>query len=169
MINWNTRIHDLQELILKGAATSPGRLTDILQVGVAPIPCQAGHAQRYSNIGSFAWGVNRFAVTSPAVIRNAKRFISLVADERFQLQAAETLGQVPALKSALAKVVNREVLRVYHDAFAAPDMVLQPRPHSRRINNTLEKYLLEAVYGRRKPQEAVATAVRELTGTEDLD
>ena len=163
MINWNTRLQDLKELILKGEGKAPGRLTAMDQIGVTPIPCRAGHPHRYSNIGSFGWGVNRFAVTHPRVIDLAKKFISLVADEQFQVLAAETLGQVPSLKSALAKVTNKEVLQVYRDAFASSDMVLRPRPQSRRINNVLEKYLGDVLYGQRSPQDAVAAAVKELT------
>ena len=49
-------------------------------------------------------------MTDPEVIAEAKRFIELVADEQFQILAAETLGQVPSLKRALEKVTNKEVL-----------------------------------------------------------
>jgi ABC-type glycerol-3-phosphate transport system substrate-binding protein len=161
MINWNTRMKDLHDLIVKGEGPA-GRLTHISQVGVAPIPSQAGHSHRYSNIGSFGWAVNRFAVTDPTVIENAKHFIHLVADEQFQLLAAETLGQVPSLKGALEKVTNKEVLQVYHDTFAQKDMVIRPRPHSRRINSVLEKYLEEALYGRLTPEAALDGAIGEL-------
>ncbi len=162
MINWNTRLQDLKEMILKGEGNGPGRLTDMSQIGVAPIPCRAGQAHRYANVGSFAWGVNRFAVTDPLVIDKAKKFISLVADEQFQVLAAETLGQVPALKSALKKVTNKEVLQVYQETFASADMVLWPRPSSRRVNNVLEKYLVEALYGQRSPEAALEAAVNDL-------
>jgi multiple sugar transport system substrate-binding protein len=161
MINWNTRMKDLRDLIAKGQGR-PGSLTNISQVGVTPIPAQAGHAHRYSNLGSFGWAINRFAVTDPAVIEHAKNFIRLVTDEQFQLLAAETMGQVPSLKRALEKVTNPEVLQVYRWTFAQKDMVIRPRPHSRRINNVLEKYLQEALYGRLTPAAALTAAMAEL-------
>ena len=162
MINWSTRMKDLSDLIAKGPGQPPGSLTSIGQVGVAPIPSQAGHPHRYSNMGSFGWAVNRFAVTDPVVIEHAKQFIEVVADEQFQLLAAETMGQVPSLKRALDKVTNKEVLQVYNDTFAQKDMILRPRPHSRRINNVLEKVLDEVLYGRQTPEAALAWAITEL-------
>jgi len=162
MINWNTRMKDLHDLIAKGQGQPPNSLTSISQVGVAPIPAQAGQPHRYANLGSFGWAVNRFSVTDPEVIENAKRFIEVVADEQFQLLAAETLGQVPSLKRALEKVANQEVLQVYRDTFAQEDMVIRPRPHSRRINTILEKYLQEALYGRLTPEAALERALGEI-------
>jgi multiple sugar transport system substrate-binding protein len=161
MINWNTRLKDLHDLIAKGQGPS-GSLTSARQVGVAPIPAQAGHPHRYSNLGSFGWAVNRFAVTDPAVIEHAKNFIQVVAGEQFQLLAAETMGQVPSLKRVLEKVTNQEVLQVYRWTFAQKDMVIRARPHSRRINNVLEKYLGEALYGKSSAETALAGALGEL-------
>ena len=162
MINWSTRMKDLSDLIAKGQAQGPGSLTSVSQVGVVPIPAQAGHPHRYSNIGAFGWAVNRFSVTDPVVIEHAKKFIGVVAGEQFQLLAAETMGQVPSLIRALEKVTNQEVLQVYHDTFAQKDMVMRPRPHSRRINNVLEKALDEALYGRQTPEAVLAGAIAEL-------
>ena len=162
MINWNTRMRDLRDLIAKGQGRVPASLTNMNQVWVSPIPAQAGHPHRYSNIGSFGWAVNRFAVTDPAVIAHAKSFIELVSDEQFQILAAEILGQVPSLKRALEKVTNQEVVQVYRWTFGQEDMVIRPRPHSRRINSVLEKYLLEALYGRLTPEAAVAGSLAEL-------
>jgi multiple sugar transport system substrate-binding protein len=167
MINWNTRMKDLGDLIAKGQP--PGSLTSFSQVGVAPIPAQAGHPYRYSNIGSFGWSVNRFAVTDPVVIKHAKQFIEVVGDEQFQLLAAETMGQVPSLIRALKKVTNKEVLQVYNDTFAQKDMVLRPRPHSRRINNVLEKVLEEALNGRQTPEAALAWGLAELRKDQTAD
>jgi multiple sugar transport system substrate-binding protein len=161
MINWNTRMKDLNDLIVKEQGP-PGRLTNISQVGVAPIPAQAGQPHRYANLGSFGWAINRFAVTDPEVIAHAKGFIELVSDEQFQILAAETLGQVPSLKRALEKVTNQEVVQVYQGTFGQKDMVIRPRPHSRRINNVLEKYLQEALSGRMTPEAALAGAIQEL-------
>jgi multiple sugar transport system substrate-binding protein len=161
MINWSTRMKDLGDLIAKGSG-QPGSLTSFSQVGVAPIPAQAGHPHRYSNIGSFGWAVNRFSVNDPVVIEHAKQFIGVVAGEQFQLLAAETMGQVPSLIRALKKVTNKEVLQVYNDTFGQKDMVMRPRPHSRRINNVLEKVLAEALYGRQTPEAALAWAIAEL-------
>jgi multiple sugar transport system substrate-binding protein len=162
MINWSTRMKDLSDLIAKGQAHPPGSLASIGQVGVAPIPAQAKHPHRYSNIGSFGWAVNRFSVTDPEVIEFAKKFIGVVADEQFQLLAAETMGQVPSLIRALKKVTNKEVLQVYHDTFAQKDMVMRPRPHSRRINNVLGKVVDETLSGRQTPEAALAWAIAEL-------
>jgi len=39
---------------------------------------------------------------------------------------------------------------------------MRPRPHSRRINNVLEKVLDEALYGRQTPEAALAGAIAEL-------
>ena len=164
MINWNTRLQDLRGMITQGASARPGCLTDMDQVGVLPIPCQQGQKLRYSNIGSFGWGVNRYTVTPERewIVERAKAFIQLVMEERFQLLAAEKLGQVPALEDALDKVKNKEVLKVYHSAFKVPDMRLKPRPYSRRLNNVLEKHLVKVLYGQRTPEEAVQAALREL-------
>jgi multiple sugar transport system substrate-binding protein len=169
MINWSTRMKDLSDLIAKGQGQPPGSLTSVSQVGVAPIPAQAGHPHRYSNIGSFGWAVNRFSVTDPVVIEHAKQFIGMVADEQFQLLAAETMGQVPSLIRALEKVTNKEVLQVYNDTFAQKDMVMRPRPHSRRINNVLEKVMDEALYGRQTPEAALAGAITDLKKDQTLD
>jgi multiple sugar transport system substrate-binding protein len=167
MINWSTRMKDLSDLIAKGQP--PGSLTSVSQVGVAPIPAQAGHPHRYSNIGSFGWAVNRFSVTDPAVIAHAKKFIGLVADEQFQLLAAETMGQVPSLIRVLEKVTNKEVLQIYHDTFGQKDMVMRPRPHSRRINTVLEKVMDEALYGRQTPEAALARAIADLKKDQTSD
>ena len=169
MVNWSTRMKDLSDLIAKGQGVPQGSLANIGQVGVAPIPSQAGHPHRYSNIGSFGWAVNRFSVTDPAVIEHAKQFIGLVADEQFQLLAAETMGQVPSLIRALEKVTNKEVLQVYQDTFAQKDMVMRPRPHSRRINNVLEKVMNEALFGRQTPEAALAAGIAELKKDQTLD
>ena len=165
MINWNTRITDLREMI-RTQEGGGGALRDLSQVGVAPIPCRAGHAHRYSNIGSFGWAVNRFAVTHPRVIEEVQRFMGLVAEEHFQLLAAEHFGQVPALRRALKKVTNKEVLQVYQDAFAVPDMVLKPRPFSRRLNNILEKHLVGCLFGEQTPEEALQRAIQEYKTSE---
>jgi multiple sugar transport system substrate-binding protein len=169
MINWSTRMKDLNDLIAKGQGQPPGSLTNFSQVGVAPIPAKAGHPHRYSNIGSFGWAVNRFSVTDPVVIEHAKQFIGLVADEQFQLLAAETMGQVPSLIRVLEKVTNKEVLQVYNDTFAQKDMVMRPRPHSRRINNVLEKALDAALYGRQTPEAALAGAIADLKKDQTSD
>lgn len=162
MINWNTRMKDLTDLIAKGHGQLSGSLTNINQVWISPIPAHTGQPHRYTNIGSFGWAINRFAVTDPTVIANARGFIELVSDEQFQILAAETLGQVPSLKRALEKVTNQEVVQVYKWTFGQKDMVIRARPHNRRINNTLEKYLQEALYGLKTPEAALDSALAEL-------
>jgi len=162
MINWNTRMKDLTDLIAQSKGQAAGNLTDIRQVWISPIPARTGQPHRYTNIGSFGWAVNRFSVTDPTVIANARSFIELVSDEQFQILAAETLGQIPSLKSALDKVTDRDVGRVYKWTFGQKDMVIRARPHNRRINNTLEKFLQEALYGLRSPESALDGALAEL-------
>jgi ABC-type glycerol-3-phosphate transport system substrate-binding protein len=162
MINWDTRLHQLREMIKQEVKKTPGHIHDTDQIDVAPIPCQAGQSLRYSNLGSYAWAINRFAVTSPRVIAAARDFLSLVADRKVQILAAEKFGKVPARRSALNEVTNKEVLKIYHGAFALADMSLETMPLNRRINNTLEKYFTEVIYGRRSPEDAVQNALLEL-------
>jgi ABC-type glycerol-3-phosphate transport system substrate-binding protein len=162
MINWNTRLHDLQVMLDSPEWQGRAAIKTTSQVGVAPIPSQRGHPKRYSNIGSFGWSINRFAVRHFSVMENAKKFINLVNSDRFQVLRAETLGEIPALQSALAQVKNQEVLRVYDNIFSSPEVLLQPRPKSRRLNNILDKNLLAALYGRTTPSEAIQAAANEL-------
>jgi multiple sugar transport system substrate-binding protein len=168
MINWNTRTYNLRSLIKKCLGSSGSCLTDFNQVGVAPIPCKQGHQHRYSNIGSFGWGVNRFSVGPERfwVIDQAREFIKLVTHKRFQVLNAELYDQVPSLQQALAEVKNRklnpEVLKVYDNAFGVEDMRLRPRPYSRHVNNILEKNLVEVLLSERPPAEALDEALKEL-------
>jgi ABC-type glycerol-3-phosphate transport system substrate-binding protein len=170
MINWNTRTYNLRSLIKQCRGGAASCLTDFNQVGVAPIPCRSGHPQRYSNIGSFGWGVNRFSVGPDRlwVIDQAREFIRLVTHKSFQVLNAELYDQVPSLQQALDEVkdrkLNPEVLKVYDNAFNAKDMRLRPRPYSRLVNNTLEKHLVEVLLSERPPAEALDTALKELQG-----
>jgi len=171
MINWNTRTYNLRGLIEESRGTTQGNLTDFNQIGVAPIPCRSGHAQRYSNIGSFGWGVNRFSVGPDRlwVIDRAREFIQLVTHKRFQVLNAEMYDQVPSLRQALEEVkeqkLNPAVMKVYNHAFAEKDMRLRPRPYSRRVNNILEKHLVEVLLSGRPPGEALDAALKELHGS----
>ena len=170
MINWNTRTYNLRSLIKQCREGSGNCLSNFNQVGVAPIPCQQGHPQRYSNIGSFGWGVNRFSVGPDRlwVIDQAREFIRLVTHKSFQVLNAELYDQVPSLQQALDEVkdrkLNPEVLKVYDNAFNAKDMRLRPRPYSRLVNNTLEKHLVEVLLSERPPAEALDAALKELQG-----
>ena len=96
------------------------------------------------------------------MVKGVKQFLHLVVNERFQLQAAATWGEVPSLRRALEKVKNQEVLQVYHDTFAVADMVVRVRPSSRQVNDVLEKYLKEALYGQRNPDGALQGVLQEL-------
>jgi hypothetical protein len=58
---------------------------------------------------------------------------------------------------------------VYHDTFAQKDMMMRPRPYSRRINNVLEKVLEEALYGRQTPEAALAVAIADLKNDQTLE
>jgi ABC-type glycerol-3-phosphate transport system substrate-binding protein len=168
MINWNTRTYNFRHLIKQCLASPNGCLTDFNQIGVAPIPRKKGHAHRYSNIGSFGWGVNRFSVGPDRlwVINRAREFIQLVTHQRFQVLNAEMYDQVPSLRHALAEVreknLNPVVMQVYNQAFAEEDMRLRSRPYSRRVNNVLEKHLVKVLFREVQPEEALLAALKEL-------
>lgn len=162
MINWNTRLHDLKEMLASPEWQGKAGFKSLAQVGVGPIPSQSGRPRKYSNIGSFGWSINRFAVKNFTIMENAKRFINLVSSDRFQVLRAENVGDIPALQSALAQVKNQEVLRVYENIFSSPQVILQPRPRSRILNNILEKNLLNALYGRVAPGAAIQAAADEI-------
>ncbi len=168
MINWNTRTYNFRHLIKQCLASPNGCLTDFNQIGVAPIPRKQGHAHRYSNIGSFGWGVNRFSVGPDRlwVINRAREFIQLVTHQRFQVLNAEMYDQVPSLRDALAEVreknLNPVVMQVYNQAFAEEDMRLRSRPYSRRVNNVLEKHLVRVLFHEVQPEEALLAALKEL-------
>ena len=165
MINWNTRLKDLSAWLSQNEGKGAGSLTDLNQAGVTPIPSQAGQPRRYTNLDSLGWAVNITPATgwnALQVVKGVKQFLQLVASERFQLQAAETWGEVPSLRGALEKVKNREVLEAYNNAFAMADLVLQVRPPRQRVNEVLGKYVEEALYGRQTPEAALQGALQEL-------
>jgi len=169
MINWNTRLHDLQVMLQSPEWEGKSGIKSLADIGMGPIPLQAGHGKHYSNIGSFGWGINRFAVTSFGVMENARKFINLVISDEFQIIRAENSGEIPSLQTALNQVTNPNVLRVYQNIFASPEVVLHPRPKSRRLNNILEKHFLEALYGRVTPAAAIQNAAVELRHIAILD
>jgi ABC-type glycerol-3-phosphate transport system substrate-binding protein len=169
MINWNTRLHDLKVMLNTPEWQGRAAIKSLSQVGVGPIPSQGGRPRKYSNIGSFGWSINRFAVTDYGVMEKAKVFINLVNSDRFQVLRAENAGEIPALQSALAQVKNPDVLRIYDKIFSSPEVVLQPRPKSRKFNNILEKHLLDALYGRTTPHGAIQAAASELRQIPALD
>lgn len=167
MINWNTRLQDLKEMLAQDPP-GPQGLSSLEQIGVAPIPGMHPGA-RYSNIGSFGWGINRFAVTNYPVMVRAKEFLNLVVSDRVQLQLAERYGQVPSLLSALQQVQNPEVKHLYQGVFAAPGVILKARPHSRQINNILEKHLLLALRGQISAAASIQAAVQEIQALNGKD
>lgn len=169
MINWNTRLHDLKVMLASPEWQGRAAIKSVSQVGVGPIPSQIGRSKRYSNIGSFGWSINRFAITNFTVMDNAREFIKLVNSDRSQVLRADNSGEIPASQSALAQVKNQDVLRVYNNIFSSPDVVLQPRPKSRKFNNILERNLLEALYGRTTPSGAIQAAANELRQITSLD
>jgi multiple sugar transport system substrate-binding protein len=174
MINWNTRTYNLRDMIEQCQDPQGGCLNNFDQVGVAPIPSQQGHQQRFSNIGSFGWGVNRFSVTQDRlwVVDQAREFIRLVTDKRFQIENAVKYDQVPSLLEALKEVkklvkeqkVHPKVLEVYENVFAVKNVRLKPRPYSRHVNNVLEKHLVEVLLSERTPAEALQGALQDLQG-----
>jgi len=169
MINWNTRLHDLRLMLADPQWQGRAAFRRPDQIGVAPIPSQSGRPRKYSNIGSFGWAVNRFAVTLPGVKAQAAHFLQWVTSDDVQVLRAETAGEIPASESALAKVQNPDVRRVYAQIFAAPTVVLQPRPHSRRLNEILERHLQNAIFGRQTPAQAIQAAATELKTYADSD
>jgi ABC-type glycerol-3-phosphate transport system substrate-binding protein len=165
VIHANSFMKDLSDLLIQTKGSNTGGITQIGQVGVAPIPSSAGHSRHYTNLDSLGWGVNYFAATAwnaLQVMAGVKQFLQLVVNDQFQLQAAETSGEVPSLRSALKKLQNKEVLRVYNDVFASPDLVFKVKPSSRVFNHILEKHLLEALYGQRTPEEALQAVLHDL-------
>ena len=165
MINWNTRLKDVSDWLGQDNGKGAASITSLSQVGVAPIPSQAGHPRRYTNLDSLGWAVNKVPAkgwNAAQVVKKVKQFLHLVVNKRFQLQAAESWGEVPSLRRALEKVKNPEVLQVYNDTFAVADMVIRVRPSSRQVNDVLEKYLKEALYGQRNPDGALQGVLQEL-------
>lgn len=169
MINWNTRLHDLRQMLASPQWQRQAALKNPDQIGVTPIPSQSGRPRKFTNIGSFGWAVNRFAISKPGVKPKASQFLQLVNSERAQVLRAETAGEIPTLESALQQVRNPDVLRVYQTVFAAPEVVLQPRPASRKFNAILEKHLQDALFGRRTPAAAIQAAAEELKRRAPLD
>jgi ABC-type glycerol-3-phosphate transport system substrate-binding protein len=165
MINWNTRRKDLSVWLDREKEKPSGSITAHTQVGLAPIPSPPGRPKRYTNLDSLGWAVNCFAAKSwnaLQVMERVKMFLGLLVNEEFQLKAAEAWGEVPSLRSAMEKVKNPEVLQVYKDVFAAPDVEIMMRPHSRDVNNTLEKHLREVLYGQQTPEAALQAVLQEL-------
>jgi ABC-type glycerol-3-phosphate transport system substrate-binding protein len=165
VIHLNNFMKDLKDLLHQTQGGNSGEITQIGQVGVAPIPSPAGHSRRYTTLDSLGWGVNNFAATAwnaLQVMAGVKQFLQLLVNDQFQLQAAETWGEVPSLRSALKKLQNKEVLRVYNDVFAAPDLVFKVKPSSRVLNHVMEKHLLAALYGQRTPEDALQAVLQDL-------
>ena len=124
-----------------------------------------GSPRRYTNLDSLGWAVNSFAANAwngLEVMEGVRRFLQLVVNERFQLLAADTWGEVPSLRSALKNLKNPGVLQVYNSVFAAPDVEIRMRPHSRLVNNTLEKHLRAALYGQQTPEATLQALLKEL-------
>jgi ABC-type glycerol-3-phosphate transport system substrate-binding protein len=165
MINWNTRRKDLSVWLDREKEKPSGSITASTQVGLVPIPAPPGQPKRYTNLDSLGWAVNSFAAkawNALQVMERVKMFLELLVNEQFQLKAAESWGEVPSLRSALEKVKNPEVLQVYRDVFGAPDVEIMMRPHSRDVNNALEKHLRAVLYGQQTPEAALQAVLQEL-------
>jgi len=91
-----------------------------------------------------------------------RKFLELLVNDQYQLQAAASWGEVPSLRSALEKLEDKEVLKIYNNVFAAPDVVIRVPPSSRGLNNTLDKHLVAALYGQQTPEAALQGVLREL-------
>jgi ABC-type glycerol-3-phosphate transport system substrate-binding protein len=166
VIHLNYFARDLVDVLRQSKIKTPGGITNIAdQVGVAPIPSPAGQAKQYTNIDSLGWAVNNFAATAwnaLQVMADVKKFLKLLVNDEYQLQAAESWGEVPSLRSALKKLTDKEVLEIYNTVFAAPNIVTRVPPSSRGLNNIMEKQLVAALYGQQTPEAALQEILREL-------
>jgi ABC-type glycerol-3-phosphate transport system substrate-binding protein len=162
-LNYFTR--DLVDVLRQSTIKTPGGITNIPdQVGVAPIPCPAGQTKQYTNIDSLGWAVNNFAATAwnaLQVMDGVRKFLKFLVNDEYQLQAAASWGEVPSLRSALKKLNDKEVLKVYNTVFAAPNIVIRVPPSSRGLNNTMEKQLVAALYGQQTPEAALQEILKE--------
>jgi ABC-type glycerol-3-phosphate transport system substrate-binding protein len=163
-LNYFTR--DLVDVLRQTKSKKPGGITNIRdQVGGVPIPSPAGQTRHYTNLDSLGWAVNHFAATAwnaLQVMDGVKKFLKLLVNDQYQLQAAETWGEVPSLRSALKKLQDKEVLEVYNNVFAAPNMVIRVPSSSREFNNTMEKQLLAVLYGQQTPEAALLVVLQEM-------
>ena len=165
MIASNNCMQDLGNFLGGTRQQVPGGLTHIRQVGVAPIPSQVRHPRRYTNLESFGWAVNIVPATgwnALNVIDGVRQFLKLVVNEAFQLQAAETWGEVPSLRGALEKMQNPQVLQVYNDVFAVKDLVIRVRPHRPQVNVILSRRLKEVLDGGRSPEAVLQEVLQDL-------
>ena len=177
MINWNTRLDDLDGLIaetLNEPVNAFHHLTDLdSQVGWCAIPRDAGHDKRYVNIGSFGWGLNREALHTSRERTAAYDFLRVVTSLDFQRLAALEYGQAPSRMDVVEGLKKSgeapNVVRMYELVFNRPDVVLKARPYRRDVNIIMDEYLLEALTGRLDPAAAIegaaAEMVRALGGT----
>ena len=166
VIHLNYFARDLADVLGQSQSKYPGGITNIArQVGVAPIPAPAGQALRYTNLDSLGWAVNNFAATAwnaLQVMDGVKKFLKLLVNDEYQLQAAQSWGEVPSLRSALKKLQDKEVLEVYNTVFAAPGVIIRVPAASRELNNSMGKHLLEALYGQRTPEAALQAVLQDL-------
>jgi ABC-type glycerol-3-phosphate transport system substrate-binding protein len=166
VIHLNYFSRDLVDVLRQTKGRYPGGITRIAgQVGVAPIPSQAGQARRYTNLDSLGWAVNNFAATAwnaLQVMDGVKKFLKLVVNDEYQLQAAESWGEVPSLRSALQKLQDKEVLEMYNTIFAAPDVIIRVSPSSRGLSNTMEKHVLAVLYGQQTPEAALQAVLHDM-------
>jgi multiple sugar transport system substrate-binding protein len=166
VIHLNYFARDLGDVLRQTKERYPGGITRIAdQVRVAPIPSQAGQARRYTNLDSLGWAVNNYAATAwnaLQVMDGVRKFLQLLVNDEYQLQAAQTWGEVPSLRSALKKLQDKEVLEVYNAIFAAPDVIIRVPPSSRGLNDTMEKNLLAALYGQQTPEAALQAVLHDM-------
>jgi ABC-type glycerol-3-phosphate transport system substrate-binding protein len=166
LIHLNYFTRDLADVLRQSKSKKPGGITNIVgQVGVVPIPSPAGQIHHYTNLDSLGWAVNNFAATAwnaLQVMDGVKKFLKLLVNDEYQLQAAQTWGEVPSLRSALKKLQDKEVLEIYNNVFAAPNIVIRVPPSSRGLSNIMEKHLLEALYGQRTPESALQAVLQDM-------
>jgi ABC-type glycerol-3-phosphate transport system substrate-binding protein len=166
VIHQNYFTRDLVDVLRQNSIRTPGGIKNVAnQVGVAPIPCPTGQVKQYTNIDSLGWAVNNFAATAwnaLQIMDGVRKFLKLLVNDEYQLQAAESWGEVPSLRSALKKLKDKEVLQTYNNVFAAPNIVIRVPPSSRGLNNIMEQNLVAALYGQQTPEAALQGVLQEL-------
>jgi multiple sugar transport system substrate-binding protein len=151
MINWNTRLRDLENGL-------PGQTITLEQVGVAPIPGEE-EGQSYSNIGSFCWGINYFSRHREA----ARRFISFITSYEAQRWAALNRGELPSRWDVLDDPeVSRLAPSLLQVARVFEQVKLRARPFQREINDILDAALLATIKDGYDPLQALEYAKREI-------
>ena len=129
MINWNSRLKDLADMAAEARKSSQPFISPE-DIGVAPIPHAVGHDYYYSNIGSFAWGVNRNAMASVQARKQALQFLRVLASKEAQQKLMYKFGIIPA-RTDMGDEVPEHLREVYQLFHGNVKVKLWVRPHRR--------------------------------------